>query len=298
MPATYGTDGIPPLFLLRVWIQTRTQRQVQPGSKIIVGRKISVNQIVITRTDNFICYEIRVVIPLGIHPVLLFVLLDPVVLIVAYIIFGTRPHQQVIKESATTVSGSHVIGIKALIISQSSVKREFLPLHITRHRISDLIQFLVRILSFIIHMGQWSAYTSIFTFLRDTYIVVCHHTQLLEVLQIVFAFRYQRHVYPFVRIRIILQCRTPDVQLISPYISSGRIGTLWSGTVWRLHFRLSQISGRKHRTAIHSHIQSLFFSLFGSNHHRTGSSTCTIQGRSRSSFQDIDRLDIISSYII
>ena len=241
---------------------------------------------------------IRIIIPHIVHPVLLFVFLSPIVFIVAYIIIGTRPYQQVVDVSTATIAGSFSIRIETLVINGTTFKTQFTELHIPTYRVSNLIQSLIGILSFIINMRQRRTEASIFTGLADADVIIGNETCLQEILKVVFTFRYQWHLFPFISIRVILYSCTADVQFITPNEVGSGIFTSLTGTVSMLYFRQYQITGIEHRTAVYRNIKSLLTTFLRSHHNSSRTSAGTIQGRCGSPLQHINRFDIVCCNVI
>ena len=241
---------------------------------------------------------IRVIIPHVIHPVLFFVFLSPIVFIVAHIIIGTCPYQQVVDVTAAAITGSFTIGIETLVVDRASFETQFAELHVSTYRISNLIQSLVRILSLVINMRQRRAETTVFTGLADTDIVIGDETCFQEVLKVVFTFRNQRHLFPLISIRVILYGCTADIQFITPNKVGSGIFTSLTGTVSVLHFRQHQIAGIEHRTTVYRNIQSFLATFLCSHHDSSRTSAGTIQSRCSSSFQYVNRLNVIRRDII
>ena len=151
----------------------------------------------------------------------------------------------------------------------------------------------IRVLVFVIQIGEWCTYTSVFSWGRNTDRRIADHTELKEVFKVILSLGSQLHLTILLVDRIPLCIDTANVEFVSPYIVDVVIFSSRSSTIRGLHLRNLQLAGIEHIAGVHFHFEAFTITFLGGDHDRSIATTGAIQSRSCRSFQHGDVLDHI-----
>ena len=118
-------------------------------------------------------HEPRVVVPRLAHPVLLHVFFRPIVTIVAYVVFRSGPHQEIVDVTLTRIPGAGRVRGQLLLKAHGGLNVRLLAeLHLTADVVLEHLSRLVGILAAVIDKRRRSSHAAVLALLGYTHGVV------------------------------------------------------------------------------------------------------------------------------